>query len=299
MREVSKMNIAFIAMDLMCFVLFGIILRHAIKRGARYVIELFSSLFFGMLLEELNVIISHEFYVYGTDFLIMIDKAPLCIGMGWAVIIYSVMLFTDSLSLPEYVKPFLDSSLALLIDLSMDAVAIRLGYWTWKIPLNDGWFGVPAGNFIGWSFVVLYYSLLLRFTRRNINLEKYLDIKILIFIILPFIGYGLLFSSLFVTMSIISMVTRDQKLQLIGFVILQLIFMSIYIPKFRQIFRVHEIPFEAHVVPLSFHITFTAALIITGIVFVLPVLLPISLFLLIFHMLLYQIIERKVPVSNK
>jgi uncharacterized membrane protein len=59
-----------------------------------------------------------------------------------------------------------DALLALLIDLSIDAIAIRRGYWQWTIPLNAGWFGVPADNLSAWMFVVFFFSLLCRLLRR-------------------------------------------------------------------------------------------------------------------------------------
>ena len=45
----------------------------------------------------------------------------------------------------------------------MDAVAIRLGFWTWG--MDGAWFGVPLGNFYGWFWVVLSFSFLLRLGR--------------------------------------------------------------------------------------------------------------------------------------
>jgi hypothetical protein len=41
-----------------------------------------------------------------------------------------------------------------------------MGLWTWRdIPLDDGWFGVPAGNFIAWLFVTFAFSLFTRWLR--------------------------------------------------------------------------------------------------------------------------------------
>ena len=53
-----------------------------------------------------------------------------------------------------------------MIDLSVDAIAIRRGYWQWTIPLNAGWFGVPADNLSAWMFVVFFFSLLCRLRRQ-------------------------------------------------------------------------------------------------------------------------------------
>jgi hypothetical protein len=53
-----------------------------------------------------------------------------------------------------------------MLDLAFDAVAIRMGMWTWRdIGPTDGWFGVQAGNFYTWLFVTLGFSFLTRWLR--------------------------------------------------------------------------------------------------------------------------------------
>ncbi len=56
----------------------------------------------------------------------------------------------------------LDGFLALNIDLSMDAVAIRLGMWDWGRGLQAEYFGVPYANFWAWFWVVYSFSFGLR-----------------------------------------------------------------------------------------------------------------------------------------
>ena len=131
-------------------------------------LELFVFILYGLAFESIAV--AAEFYSYG-PFLLHVWHAPLVIGVGWAVIGYAVMGFSDSLNLPQWAKPFLDALLALLIDLGMDVVAIRdvysfgdrvSGMWNWGIPLQDGWFGVPYANFMAWWLVVFIMSACLR-----------------------------------------------------------------------------------------------------------------------------------------
>jgi hypothetical protein len=56
--------------------------------------------------------------------------------------------------------------LAISLDLAFDAVAIRMGLWTWRdVGLEQGWFGVPAGNFYAWLFVTWSFSLVTRWIR--------------------------------------------------------------------------------------------------------------------------------------
>ncbi|HWQ19471.1 MAG TPA: hypothetical protein VN455_06795, partial [Methanotrichaceae archaeon] len=56
----------------------------------------------------------------------------------------------------------LDGLLALNIDLSMDAVAIRLGMWDWGNGFDYQYFGVPYNNFWAWFWVVFSFSFSLR-----------------------------------------------------------------------------------------------------------------------------------------
>jgi len=63
--------------------------------------------------------------------------------------------------------PIADAVWAILLDLALDAVAIRLGLWTWTIRLDQGWFGVPWGNFFAWLFVAFWFSFFTRLVRAN------------------------------------------------------------------------------------------------------------------------------------
>ncbi len=146
----------FLIFELLTFVVFLACLWHASRQGRLRVLELVFGLVFGVFLEWMTIQ-QLSAYEYG-HFLVMFDGAPLCIGLGWAVIIYSGMEFVKTLKMPEYARPFLVGFLALNIDLAMDVIAIRLGFWNWVIPMNSQWFGVPWGNFWAWYIVVTSFS---------------------------------------------------------------------------------------------------------------------------------------------
>ena len=159
----------FILFELMVYALSIACLWRAYKQGPRRAVEFLMGGVYGIIL-ELATMAQLQGYHYGR-FMIMIGDAPLPIGMGWAVIIYSSMEFSDRLDLPEPIRPFADALLALNIDLAMDPIATRLGFWEWHVVSPDArwpdaWFGVPWGNFWGWFVVVSSFSLLLRMMRR-------------------------------------------------------------------------------------------------------------------------------------
>lgn len=152
------------------YVLFVFCMVSAAKRGKRDVLYLLGGLLFGLLLEYMEVVMGS--YTYG-HFNIMLGKAPLqiplCIGVGWGIIMYTALLFTDRLGLSILACAAIDTLLALNIDLSMDIVAYRLHMWNWNWqgtglnPLTAQWFGIPWGNFVGWQTVVFCYSFFFRF----------------------------------------------------------------------------------------------------------------------------------------
>src|SRR5205823_3826825 len=125
------------------YLLLGLCLWHALHQGAlrhARLIELGTGVLYGLTLETFTIFQLHA-YQYG-HFLIMFGPVPLAVAVGWSVILYSAMAFADALSLPRWAIPALVGLLGLTIDLSMDAVAIRLQMWQWHgIAGTQQWFG--------------------------------------------------------------------------------------------------------------------------------------------------------------
>ena len=147
----------------------------ALRRGRLPFLELVSAAIFGLLLEQANQII-FETYEYSPEFALAIDRAPVVIGLTWALIIAGAMRITDALGVRRRDAPVVDSVLAIMLDLAFDAVAIRMGLWTWRdIGPEQGWFGVPAGNFYSWLFVVFGFSLFTRWLREASHRRRALE----------------------------------------------------------------------------------------------------------------------------
>ena len=166
--------------ELCMYALFVLCMIHALKQGLSHVCYLLGGLLFGLILEYVNVN-SDMGYVYG-QFMVMFGKAPLniplCIGIGWGIIMYSSRLFTDAFGLPLWTSVALDTLLAINIDLGMDTVAYRLHMWHWNWsgtglnPLKADWFGIPFGNFFGWLMVVFFYSSFSRLLEKAFALQR-------------------------------------------------------------------------------------------------------------------------------
>ncbi len=270
-------------MEIISLVLFSVCLRHAWRTGPEDVLRLAAGVLFGLLL-EIATIWQLKAYSYGT-FLLMISDVPLAIGIGWGVIIYSAMLFSNATNLPESIRPVLDGLMALNIDLAMDAIAIRLGMWDWGQGLHFQYFGVPYANFWAWFWVVVSFSTGLRWlTSLTQGFWRWLA---------PFgavlIGLaGVLTANAF----IVYIVPRQYYELTIGFPLgISVLLVLLHWPKFTG--RPPAPP--AFWVPFGFHAYFLTAGLLSGTILDPPILLAVSIFM--FSISLY--LHRSAPRGQK
>lgn len=127
---------------------------------------------FGMILESINAPVSQAYY-YSEDFLFAVFNIPIAIGAGWAIVYYSTKkIAARFFNLQWFQKPFIMALLALGIDIILDPIAIRLGFWTWRIPLDQEFFGVPYDNFVGWMAAIWTFAFFVNFSEGNFIKEK-------------------------------------------------------------------------------------------------------------------------------
>ncbi len=128
--------------------------------GGVALVRLFTGILYGLLLEWATI---HQLnaYHYGHFWVMVTPEVPLAIGVGWGTIVYGVRTYTLAIDLPPWQRAILNGLLALNIDLGMDVVAIRLGFWDWGQGLDFQYFGVPWANFWAWFWVVWGFTLLL------------------------------------------------------------------------------------------------------------------------------------------
>ncbi|PSL49295.1 uncharacterized protein DUF422 [Chitinophaga niastensis] len=244
---------------------------HAFKKGTGHVSWLLGGLGFGLLLEYVNVA-TNSGYVYG-HFWLMLGTPPrdipICIGCGWAVIIYSSRLFTDNFSLPLWAAAALDSLLALNIDMSMDVVAYRLHMWHWDWigrgypteALTGQWFGVPYANFYGWLLVVFFYSLFGRLLEKVSITRIWKAILPLLSILISQVA---LWIFLFPLPNVLKQLFGISSMQRL--VVLLIILISLVIIGFnkKRTVTTHYFPLAAWIVPAWFHVYFLGWLFLGG-----------------------------------
>lgn len=154
----------FVVMELSAYALSIVLFLHARKEGRRWTSFLLWAMAFGLVV-ELGLVYSSDNYEYG-NFLIMLGpegkKVPLCIGVGWGLMVYAASWTAQRLRQPRLLRPITAGVLAVNIDLSLDPVAEMLGFWHWNRPADTNVFGVPLDNFLGWFFIVSLFSFFVR-----------------------------------------------------------------------------------------------------------------------------------------
>ncbi len=263
---------AFVIFELLTIGLFVACIWHAARQKKEKVIEIIFALVFGVFLEWMTIQ-QLEAYHYD-EFFLMLDGAPICIGLGWAVIIYSGMEFVKQLQMPDYARPFLVGLLALNLDLAMDAIAIRLGFWHWVIDLNQQWFGVPWGNFWAWFIVVVSYSGFLYWFRHKLSQKPSRWLQ-WVYPLFAFLGATLIlaitnyiFAYVFSGTELVSALSMSLII-LTGAVVLYVVK-----PKFKENTKFDITIF---MVPLTFHLFFTFFGFTAGFYADLPILAVIGL----------------------
>ncbi|MHA1974082.1 MAG: carotenoid biosynthesis protein [Candidatus Hodarchaeales archaeon] len=291
-----------------------------IRRNWLDFLTLISATAFGVTLEFFNVLL-YDTYHYNILFILQIGAPPLnipiSIGIGWGLIIYSAMVVSDSLNISQFAKPFIDTTLAMTIDLSMDAIAIRLdgGFWTWFVPLINtiseiSFFGVPYGNFYGWWMVVLIFSTMVRMGRTIFQKSK--NQGYLFFLVIPFISYIPLYMSMqaiifCAQLTILFGLHSDLYAALYSTTLYLTIFvlsLGVIIPLLSLKFlKKGSISFHLHdytvasflplITFLGFHLVFFLLGTIYELWFDLPLVLAIALVLFVFHLILHYFLWKK------
>jgi hypothetical protein len=262
--------------ELIIYVQLALCMHHAWKHGIANLLRLLAGILFGVMLELATIRQLHA-YEYGR-FLIMVIDVPLCIGIAWSCIIYSSMEFSDASSLPFWARPILDGLLALNIDLALDAIAIRLGFWDWGQGLRFQYFGVPYANFWAWFWVVFSFSLGYRlFAHREDPVVKWLSPLMALIVGLG----GVLGSNAIIAFEV---PFESHKL----FVVVTLFLALLLVASMRPRFDKTSIPMLVFWIPFLMHVYVLIAGAISGVILEPPALLLVSLIMIVIAFYLHR-----------
>lgn len=129
----------------------------------------------GYLLEQ-AAIAGYETYSYNVDaFVLVLFDVPLDVAFTWGGILYAGWKTGEALGVSRKRLPCFVGLFALHVDLAIDAVAIRVPFWTWG--MDGAWYGVPLNNFWGW------YTVAFLFVGCFVALERWIardDLRILL-----------------------------------------------------------------------------------------------------------------------
>jgi hypothetical protein len=276
----------FILFELIIYIQFALCLHHAWKQDAANLLRLFAGILFGVSLELATIRQLHA-YQYG-HLLIMVLDVPLCIGVAWGCILYSVMEFSDASSLPYWMRPILDGLLALNIDLAMDAIAIRFGFWDWGQGLKFQYFGVPFANFWAWFWVIFFFSLGYRiFARRKDWIGTWLS---------PVIGLIIGLAGVLGTNAFIVFGIAPEYRNAVIFTVLTVALLSAI--TLRPKFYLTPVPSLTFWVPALTHIYILVAGLISGVILDPPFLLLVGIIMSIVAFYLHLPTLRKILPSK-
>jgi Carotenoid biosynthesis protein len=296
-------SLPIVIFEVLAYACLGLCFWHALHQGplqrAR-LIELGIGVLYGLTLETLTIVQLHA-YQYG-HYLVMLGPVPLAVGVGWGIILYSAMAFADSLAFPSWAAPVLVGLLGLNIDLTMDAVAIRLNMWHWlDYTSNQEWFGVPYANFFAWFIVLSSCSALLWWVRPLTTRPGWRG---------PLAALGALLGSVAILSLLDELLVQYIRHGGISWLPVMIVVIGALVVVgwgwWVMRVMVHQPTRESSmhilipmVVPFYFHFFFLSMLFIAGIAMHLPALLAISLAMMLISLVLHGwLLQRKLPSSE-
>ncbi|MBN2519663.1 MAG: carotenoid biosynthesis protein [Bacteroidales bacterium] len=116
-------------------------------------------------------------YQYNEVFKIKSLEVPLIIAFNWVVLILATTTFFTKIN-NKYLAPFFSGILIVLLDIAIEPVAIKLGYWHWE---NHN---IPLQNYIAWFIIAYFFSYLMQLFKIkpiSLLLKAYFIIQLIFF----------------------------------------------------------------------------------------------------------------------
>ena len=116
---------------------------------------------------------------YGNFLGIHFLEVPLLIGVNWLILVFCTYGFVSKFTDNSILKVSISSLLMVLLDILIEPVAVKLGFWSWSSLY------IPIQNYLMWFITsLLMHFILFKFhVRISFKLSLYLMISQLMFFI--------------------------------------------------------------------------------------------------------------------
>jgi putative membrane protein len=112
-------------------------------------------------------------YYYGETLGYKLYGVPVIMGLNWFLMVYSCGMVANLFRFGVFLKSIIGAFLMVILDLSLEPVAVKLDFWTWENGI------IPVQNYVAWFLVA--FILLIYF--HNLGLKKMNRIAVGLFII--------------------------------------------------------------------------------------------------------------------
>ncbi len=103
-------------------------------------------------------------YSYGKTLGYKLYEVPIVMGLNWFLMVYSCGMVANLFRFGVFIKSIVGAFLMVILDLSLEPVAVNLDFWTWENGI------IPIQNYIAWfivAFVLLIYFHKLELKKMN------------------------------------------------------------------------------------------------------------------------------------
>jgi putative membrane protein len=139
-----------------------------------FVVFMVFSMLVGFFVEVIGVEYGFIFgsYSYGETLGYKIFNVPVIIGVNWFVLTYSSGMIANFFRARKFIKVLIGATLMVLIDVSLEPVAIAFDFWSW-----DGGH-IPIRNYVAWFMVAAF----LHYFFQDLKIKKSNRLAIILFI---------------------------------------------------------------------------------------------------------------------
>jgi putative membrane protein len=120
-------------------------------------------------------------YYYGSTLGIKLFDVPLIIGFNWVLVILGSISISKLITNNLFLSAVISAFIALIFDLILEPIAIRLNYWIWSEGI------IPIQNYLAWFIIALFSSFVFNYSKLNVSSKismHFLFVQLVFFIIL-------------------------------------------------------------------------------------------------------------------